>query len=336
MKKLFTFIVAAIGAAAAFYLAGVIPLMGRSLLAITLGMILRYTPIFNYIDQGGLIILRTQVLRFGIILLGFDLSLSVLSGVGLQSLPYILVYISLAYIFAMLFGRMMKINDKTSFLVGTGSAICGGSAILTVGPLIDIDDEEFTFAISTISVSNIVALVVFPLIGNLLNMTDSQFGIFAGVSIKDVASVVAVTTDYSAEAASIGTIVKLTRVLMLVLVVIGVTIHSARQQSKVHSETSGEAMSRKKQIQTVVKAIPGFVIVFIGVIMLVTFVSIPENIVDSAGELSAISLTLALVGIGMNTDFKSIIKNGLRPILLGELAWYAASAVILVVIMLFT
>lgn len=333
-KKIITLLTVSAGAALAFFLSGNIPFLGRSLIAIVLGMAIRYTPITAYLDSQVLKFIRDHVLKFGIVLLGFDLSLQVLSGVGLSSLPYIFAYILSAFFFAMLFGRMMNVNTKTSFLIGTGSAICGGSAILTIGPLIDTEDEDLAFALATISVSNIVALVVFPIIGNLLSMSDTQFGLFAGGTIKDVASVVAVSMDYSTQAGEIGTIVKLTRVLMLIVLVIGVTIYNSRKKSQpVSSDVSGVAESKGKG--NILSSIPRFVIWFILVVVFVSVVSLPEVMIEGAGTLSAISLTLALVGIGINTDFKSILRNGLKPVILGEVSWYAASAVLLTLVLIF-
>lgn len=333
-KKLLTYITIAVGAALAFFLSDNIPYLGRSLIAIILGMIIRYTPLLPHLDAKTLKFVREHVLRFGIVLLGFDLSLQTLSGIGISSLPYIFVYIFSAFFFAMLFGKMMKVNTKTSFLIGTGAAICGGSAILTIAPLIDTEDEDLAFALATISVSNIVALVVFPIIGALLNLSETQFGLFAGGSIKDVASVVAVSMDYGSTAGEVGTIVKLTRVLMLVLLVIGVTIYNSRKQSQATSED--EEGTPTKQKGSIISSIPRFVIWFILVIIFVSIISLPEAVIDGAGTLSAISLTLALVGIGINTDFKSILKNGLKPVILGEISWYAASAILLVLVLLFS
>lgn len=333
-KKIITYITVAVGAALAFFLSDNIPFLGRSLIAIILGMIIRYTPLNSHFDPKSLKFVRDHILKFGIVLLGFDLSLQILSGVGISSLPYIFAYIFSAFFFAMLFGRMMNVNTKTSFLIGTGSAICGGSAILTIGPLIDTEDEDLAFALATISVSNIVALVVFPIIGNLLSMTETQFGIFAGGSIKDVASVVAVSMDYGGAAGEIGTIVKLTRVLMLVLLVIGVTLYNSRQASKEVTNDDTETDAPKKKV-SILSSIPRFVIWFILVIAFVSVVSLPETVIEGAGSLSALSLTLALVAIGINTDFKSILRNGLKPVILGEVSWYAASAVLLTLVLIF-
>ncbi len=333
-KKILTYITIAAGAALAFFLSANIPFLGRSLIAIILGMIIRYTPLLPYLDAKSLQFVRDHVLRFGIVLLGFDLSLQILSGVGISSLPYIFIYIFASFFFAMLFGRMMKVNNQTSFLIGTGAAICGGSAILTIGPLMDTEDEDLAFALATISVSNIVALVVFPIIGALLNLSETQFGLFAGGSIKDVASVVAVSMDYGPTAGEVGTIVKLTRVLMLVLLVIGVTIYNSRKQSQTVSEGE-EAVATTRERSSILSSIPRFVIWFILIIIFVSIVSLPETLIEGASTLSGISLTLALVGIGINTDFKSILRNGLKPVILGEISWYAASAVLLVLILVF-
>lgn len=333
-KKLFTYALAVVIAISAFQLVKFMPLLGRNLIAIVIGMTLRATPVRNYLDGQGLAFLRTGVLRTGIILLGFDLSLRILLE-GVSTLPYIFIYMIFSFGFAMLFGRMMGVNDKTSFLIGSGSAICGGSAILTLGPLIDIDDEDFTFAISTVSVSNLVALVVPPIIGKALDMSQRSFGLFAGVSIKDVASVVAVTSDYGTEAAGFGTTVKLTRVLMLVAVVLGVVLVNSRKQQQSMQSADGKAMSTGEQMKIVISSIPGFVIAFIAVILLVSFVSVPEVVTVNAKLLSGWLLTIALAGIGLNTDFRSILANGLKPILLGEISWYAATAAILAVIMMF-
>src|SRR5699024_1537947 len=162
-----------------------------------------------------------KVLQWSIVALGLGLSLTQVTSVGVASLSVTLVTITVAFVATLLLGRLLGIPSKLKTLIGVGTAICGGSAIAAATPIIKADEHETAFAISTIFLFNLIAVLVFPLFGHLLGMSDQGFGLWAGTAINDTSSVVAAGYSYSSAAGDHATIVKLTRATLIVPVCLG-------------------------------------------------------------------------------------------------------------------
>src|SRR5690606_3957616 len=219
----------------AWWLGARFPLIGGPVFGILLGMawrnILGLSPLFT----PGVIFSSRQVLKWSIIGLGFGLSFGQVLKTGASSLLVTLVTLSTAFLTAWLLGRWLRLGSRLSTLIGVGTAICGGSAIAAVAPIIKPDDHDTALSISTIFLFNVVAVLLFPLLGHWMGLSDHGFGLWAGTAINDTSSVVAAGYSYSTAAGDIATIVKLTRATLIIPICIGIAFWVAWRNQ--HSET---------------------------------------------------------------------------------------------------
>lgn len=218
-----------------------IPVVGGSVFAILTGMVLSLLWKNKTRIQPGVSFTSKKILQYAVILLGFGLNLMEVAKVGMQSLPIIVSTISTSLIISYVLHKWMRIPANISTLVGVGSSICGGSAIAATAPVIDADDEEIAQAISVIFLFNIIAAVVFPVLGGSMGMSTEGFGPFAGTAINDTSSVTAAASAWDgmhpgANALDIATIVKLTRTLAIIPITLALAFWCAAKNRREASE----------------------------------------------------------------------------------------------------
>ena len=172
----------------------------------------------------------TFLLQCSVVLLGTQLSIAEAARVGVASLPVMLGTLAVCLSASWLYGRMLGIPRDLRTLIGVGTGICGGSAIAAVSPVIEAASTDVAYAISTIFLFNIAAVLVFPLIGHAIGMSQQSFGLFAGTAVNDTSSVVATATTYGAAAANHAIVVKLVRTLMIIPICLGLAGLTARRQ----------------------------------------------------------------------------------------------------------
>ena len=192
------------------------PLFGSSVFAILLGILLNHFWKIPQKFRQGLAFSGKKLLQYSIILLGFSLSISKVSAIGLSSLKISIITILMAFLSAYAVGRFLGMSKVLTLLIGFGTAICGGSAIAAASPVLEAKEEEVALSISTIFFFNILAVFIFPFLGHLMEMSATTFGTWAGTAINDTSSVVAAGYSYSQTAGDLATIVKLSRALMIV------------------------------------------------------------------------------------------------------------------------
>ena len=298
------------------------------LIAILLGLYLRAMIGYNPRLVPGITFTMKKILRFGIILLGLRLSLQDIGATGWQGLSLILVCITIALSLAWVSQRLFKISPRLAALIGVGTAICGNSAIIATAPVIEANEEEVSFAVATITLFGLLAVLVYPFIGALLGLQDNLFGFWAGTAVNDTSQVVAVSAMYSDLAQNVATIIKLTRnVLMAPLIfIIGVVYQRLKGQRAEGSSTPGQRIR-------IGKLIPGFVVGFVLMALLrtvgVMLGFLPQNVSSPGGlelaasgliladSVSKLAILMALSAVGLNTDFASLKRLGLKPLLVG-------------------
>lgn len=298
------------------------------LIAILLGLYLRAMIGYNPRLAPGITFTMKKILRFGIILLGLRLSLQDIGATGWQGLSLILVCITIALSLAWVSQRLFKISPRLAALIGVGTAICGNSAIIATAPVIEANEEEVSFAVATITLFGLLAVLVYPFIGALLGLQDNLFGFWAGTAVNDTSQVVAVSAMYSDLAQNVATIIKLTRnVLMAPLIfIIGVVYQRLKGQRAEGSSTPGQRIR-------IGKLIPGFVVGFVLMALLrtvgVMLGFLPQNVSSPGGlelaasgliladSVSKLAILMALSAVGLNTDFASLKRLGLKPLLVG-------------------
>jgi uncharacterized integral membrane protein (TIGR00698 family) len=274
-------------------------------IALALGLALALTlghPFASRNSKATKLLLQTSV-----ILLGFGMNLQKVVEAGRTGIVFTIVTIVGTLLLGFLLGRAMKINATTSHLISSGTAICGGSAIAAVGPVVNATDEEMSVALGTVFILNSVALFIFPVIGHRLGMTQPQFGVWAAIAIHDTSSVVGAAAKYGAEALQIATTVKLTRALWIVPVTLATAFFFKRKSAKV--------------------TIPWFILWFVVASVIRTYIPAPTDVWSTLTMLARIGLTITLFLIGAGLSRKSIAAVGARPLLLGILLWIVISSV---------
>ncbi|MBG9982629.1 putative sulfate exporter family transporter [Aerococcaceae bacterium DSM 111020] len=330
MYSVLTLIILFASTTLALFLGSQFPLLGNSISAILIGAIIRHTPLFDRLDKKITGFVSKYILKTGIVLLGFTLSLRILGEVGAQVLiilcAVVLTSLSMSY-FA---NRLFNIEPKLSALIGIGTSICGGSAISATAPIIEAEDNDMAISITTMLIYSMVALFVLPVIGKALGFTDAMYGVLAGASVNDVASVVATSFEWSDEAGAIATITKLTRTLFLVPLTIGVILMRIRQASLEHKTNPAV----KLDAQSIVKLVPVFVVLFVLAVIFATVIPIPEGALAIINTSSKLLMTLALVSIGLGVHLNQIKKAGLKPVFIGGMCWGSVVLVSVVLIKL--
>ncbi len=172
----------------------------------------------------------TFVLQCSVVLLGAQLSIGEAARVGVSSLPVMLGTLAVCLGAAWLYGRLLGVPGDLRTLIGVGTGICGGSAIAAVSPVIEAASTDVAYAISTIFLFNIAAVLAFPLLGHALGMSQQSFGLFAGTAVNDTSSVVATATTYGAAATSHAVVVKLVRTLMIIPICLGLAALTDRKR----------------------------------------------------------------------------------------------------------
>lgn len=301
-------------ALAAWQLGGWLPLVGGPVFGILLGVIVRNTVQVPATCQPGIQFAGKQVLQWSIIALGFGLSLDQVVQTGMSSLSVTLVTILAAFVSAWFLGRVLDIPSRLKTLIGVGTAICGGSAIAASTPIIKADEHETAFAISTIFLFNLIAVLLFPLLGHLLGMSDHAFGLWAGTAINDTSSVVAAGYSYSNAAGDFATIVKLTRATLIIPVCLALVAIEAWRHKK---DATGHFKLRR--------IFPWFILWFVVAAAINTLGWIPSDMQHGIHWLAELMIIVALSGIGLSADIRSMIHTGFRPIALGLGVWAAVT-----------
>ncbi|HEV7571483.1 MAG TPA: putative sulfate exporter family transporter [Thermoanaerobaculia bacterium] len=274
-------------------------------IALALGLALALTlghPFASRNSKATKLLLQTSV-----VLLGFGMNLQKVVEAGRTGFVFTIVTIVGTLLLGFLLGRAMNISRTTSHLISSGTAICGGSAIAAVGPVVNATDEEMSVALGTVFILNSIALFIFPMIGHRLGMTQPQFGVWAAIAIHDTSSVVGAAAKYGADALQIATTVKLTRALWIVPVTLATAFFFKRKSAKL--------------------TIPWFIFWFVVASVLRTYIAAPPEVWSTLTMLARIGLTITLFLIGAGLSRKSIAAVGARPLILGILLWIAISSV---------
>jgi uncharacterized integral membrane protein (TIGR00698 family) len=251
------------------------------------------------------------LLRASVVLLGFGMDLHSVVKAGKDGILFTVTTIFGTLVLGWLVGKILNINGKTSALISSGTAICGGSAIAAVAPAIRADADETSVSLGTIFVLNSVALFIFPFVGLALGLSENQFGIWAAIAIHDTSSVVGAGAKYGGEALQIATTVKLARALWIAPVAF---LFAFLYRPK-HGETRLRDM------------IPWFIFFFLLATVIRTYMppQFPPSIFDSFVMLAKTGLTVTLFLIGASLSRETLRAVGVKPLVQGILLWIAIS-----------
>jgi len=296
-----------------------LPLVGGPVIGIVLGIAVRnlFSPGTRF--NAGIAFGGVKVLQWSIVALGAGLSLGQVGHTGLQSLAVTVVTMTTAFLAAWLLGRRLGVPRKLTILIGVGTAICGGSAIAAVIPIVRPDDHEAAFAISTIFLFNLVAVLVFPLLAHLMHMSDLGFGLWAGTAINDTSSVVAAGYSYGKAAGDFATIVKLTRATLIIPVALALALAvAARTKHKTRAASESEPVK-------LTKIFPWFILWFVAASAMRSVGAIPVAAQPAIHQAAEYLIIVALSAIGLSADLRRMACTGIRPVLLGLGVWVAVA-----------
>lgn len=298
------------------------PIVGGPVFAIVCGMIVTLFIRDRSTLQSGITFVSKKVLQYAVILLGFGMNLSVILQTGKQSLPIILVTITTSLVIAWALHKLLHIPGKISTLIGVGSSICGGSAIAATAPVIDADDEEVAQAISVIFFFNMLAALLFPMLGTALGFSQTSgeaFGIFAGTAVNDTSSVTAAASTWDSmyslgsETLDKAVTVKLTRTLAIIPTVVVFSFVSMHLKKKEAAASGGAVQIKWKSV------FPWFILGFLAMAVLSSVGVIPAAAAAALKRISKFLMVTALAAVGLNTSFAEMKKSGAAPMVHGFL-----------------
>ena len=253
------------------------------------------------------------LLQVAVVCLGFNMNLHESLKSGSEGMLFTVVSVIGVMFLGVLLGYWLHINRKTAYLISSGTAICGGSAIAAVGPVLKANENEMAVSLGVIFILNSIALFIFPPIGHILEMSQSQFGTWAAIAIHDTSSVVGAGEIYGEEALQLATLIKLTRALWIIPLAL-VTMFIFRDKTSRIS-------------------IPWFIFIFVLAMVVNTYVALPEWLVDSLVWVAKRGMVVTLFLIGASLSLKSIKAVGVKPLLQAVILWVVISLSSLGVVM---
>ncbi len=315
------------------------------MMAIILGMILSNCWALPKSLQPGIKFSVKKILPLGIILLGARLNFFDLVHVGIEGLVLSVVETVVALLLLAVLTKLMKLPSKLGALLGIGTAICGGTAIVATAPVIEAEEKDVVFSVATVTLLGLIAMFTLPFLAHLMDMSSKAFGIWAGLAIHQTPQVVAAGFAYSAEAGQTATIVKLARVCLLAPVVFLIGVVYARRNA-------AKTGSIEKKKVNYLRMFPMFVIGFLAMALLKTMGLLPnltlhvtKGVLEAGNhevslaawleQASKICITISMAGVGLETKFLAMRQTGLKPFVASLLAVLILATLILVLIKAF-
>lgn len=249
-------------------------------------------------------------LKAGIICLGGAISLNSLGTISLDYIPLVSIYVITIMIFGILIGKLIRLPRNLTLLLVSGTAICGGTAIASLAPIIKAKSEDLVASISLVFLLNAIAIILFPYIGEFFEMTDAEFGIFSALTIHDTASVVGTASLYSDESVTYASIIKLGRTLWIVPLLIGASIYSK---------------SENKEYE-----FPYFILVFIAFVVLGNIFNIDGEIKSYIKTISIVLFQIGLFMIGYKFQLHTLMKLSLKPVIFAASIWIIIISITLI------
>ena len=346
----------------ATWLGGLQHFLGAPIIGLFLGILISNLAPGGFVksSQKGAGLSSKYLLKAGIILIGGTMSFKAVVGIGLSALPLIIFNICLSFLVAFLVGKAFGVTGNTRVLVGGGTAICGGTAIATLSPIVEAEEHETAYAMTAIFLFDILAAILWPYAARAMGLDAYQYGILGGLAISDTSSVTAAGVTFNTlmggaaetvvngEAITGGdmaVVVKLTRTVMLVFVAIIVMLVKAMKGSRVSAAAAaGEGTAAAGQpsfLRRVIKAFPLFVLGFIVMAILNTWLDfsgvalLGSNLSSLLSKGGKYLIAVALVGVGYKIKLRDLFTKGAKPVLLGGCTWLAVAMSTLAYVLIF-
>ncbi|MFD3156827.1 YeiH family protein [Haloimpatiens sp. FM7330] len=277
-------------------------------IGIIMGIIYNNTIKTQEVFKEGVRFSLKKLLKVGIVFLGFKLNFNAILKLGPKVILMVLIFVPSVLIIAVLLGKVFKVQNKLATLIGVGSCICGASAVVALSPTINAEEEDSVVAVSIVSFLGAIGVLAYSAIAVTSNMTNTQYGIWSGISLHGVAHAIAAAFARGDSAGEIGTFVKMARVLMLVPVSLALGF--------MFNKESGTSKKAK---------FPMYVLYFIIAGIVSSTGIIPSSILRILTKLSSICILMAMVAMGLSVDFKSIRDKGMKALLIGVIIFLITS-----------
>lgn len=292
-----------------------IHIIGASVIALFIGMTINFFWKPNELLASGLQFTSKRILKFAIILLGASLSINTILEVGRISLIVMLFTLLTCFGGGYIIGRALGLNWKLSGLISAGTGICGGSAIAAIAPVIDAQDTDIAYAMSATFLFDMAMIILFPIMGRAMGLSDMAYGLWAGTAVNDTSSVVAAGYAFSEAAGDFATMVKLTRTLSIIPTVIVFAFVELHLKKKTAS--ANKTVTNQKKSIHILQLFPWFIVGFLLLAILNSFGLIPIAVSAVAKSFSKLFMICALAAIGLNTSFREMKKSGIAPMIHG-------------------
>ena len=307
-------------------LLGGMHIIGAAVIAMFFGIALNPIVKKYKIFGTGLKFTSKKLLKFAIIILGLSLNITNVLNVGQKTLIVMFFTLLTCFGCGYFVGKALGLNWKLSNLISAGTGICGGSAIAAIAPTIDAEDNDIAYAMSATFLFDMAMIILFPIMGKAIGMTDEAFGIWAGTAVNDTSSVVATGYAFSPGGGDVATMVKLTRTLSIIPTVVAfafISLGIKKREFKA-SQKDGSALKANFSIS---KIFPWFIVGFLAMSIITSVFTIPTEVVSNTKEISKFLMVCSLAAIGLNTSFTDMKKAGIRPMLHG----FIISALVVIV-----
>ena len=278
------------------------------ILAILIGMAFRNLVGTPPLVQPGMTFSLRRLLRTAIVLLGFQLTFAQIATVGPRGLLIAAASLTATFAFTVWAGRVLGVHRKLTELIAAGTSICGASAIVATNTVTDAHDEDVAYAIACVTIFGSVAMFTYPLLPGLLHLDSNAYGLWSGVSIHEIAQVVAASFQNGQRAGEIGMMSKLARVMLL-----APTVFALNVRTRFFASNASAGAARPP--------IPWFVLGFIAIAGLNSIIDIPVDARKAIVTLTTFLLSVALAAMGLETDVAKLYAKGIRPAILGALAF---------------
>lgn len=250
----------------------------------------------------------SPILQYSVVLMGFGMNLQQVIEVSSKGIILTACSVLLVFLLGVFLGKILKVERNTTFLISSGTAICGGSAIAAVSPIVGAKDSQISFSLTVVFVLNAIALFIFPFIGHYFNMSQESFGYWSAIAIHDTSSVVGAGAEYGKEALQVAATVKLARTLWIIPLSFLVLL-----------------LNRKNNQGKGKIKIPWFILYFIVAILIAGFIPFLQPAYSVLSYIGKRGMVLALFMIGSGFNFADLKTVGVRPFLLGVFLWIIIS-----------
>ena len=324
-------LVALLLAAGCVALTAAVPVVPGLLVAIVLGAAARAVGLVPAALDPGLAWTARRVLRTGVVLLGLQLSVGDLLGLGLREVAVLLVTVAATFGVTLWLGPRLRVGRALTLLIATGFSICGAAAVAAMSPVADAEEDDVATAVALVTLYGTLALLVIPVAARVLGLGDRTAGLWAGMSVHEVAQVVAAAGTVSAAALTVAVVAKLARVVLLAPLVAGTGIVRRRRTARADAAVPEQAPARRGG-----PLVPLFVVGFLVAVLVRSAGLVPDAVLPAVKPVTTLALGAAMVALGTQIRVGRLVRTGGRPVLLGGIATAVAAGVSLTGLVLAT